>query len=295
VASHGLGDYSKPVSLGESVVGRAVLDRRPCPISDISNSPYKNSEFARAHGLRSLVSVPLIFKDRAVGGMTVYSSSVDSFGANEVGLLLAMGSQVAAVLENGLLLRDTVSTLVSLARAVEAKDPYTHGHSERVTAYAAILAERIGVSSRDVEMIKQVGPMHDIGKIGVSESVLLKPAELNEAEWDAMRRHPVIGENIVSSIRRFQPGLFLVRNHHERIDGRGYPDGLSGEEIPLTVRIVAISDAYDAMTTTRPYRGALAPEAALSELEANAGTQFDADLVGAFRELADAGAMTLPE
>jgi HD-GYP domain-containing protein (c-di-GMP phosphodiesterase class II) len=178
-----------------------------------------------------------------------------------------------------------VSTLVSLARAIEAKDAYTQGHSARVTAYAVRLAERVGMAGADLAMLKQVAPMHDIGKIGISENIINKPARLSPQERKVMEEHPIIGETIVNSIRSLKSGLYLIRNHHERIDGSGYPDGLAGDEIPFAARIIAIADAYDAMTSKRPYRDPLAIEIALDELAANAGTQFDKDLVDAFASL----------
>lgn len=288
-ASLGLSDYSKPVRLGESIIGKAVQERRPYAVPDISNSPYKNSEFAKKHGLRSLLSVPLILRDRAVGGVTVYSRTPDNFRAPDVRLLCSIATQLAAVLENMQLIRDTVSTLVSLARAVEAKDPYTQGHSERVTLYAVRLAEQIGLPPQDLAILKLVGPVHDIGKIGISESILNKPARLSPQERRIMEKHPVIGETIVNTIRSFKPGLPIVRNHHERFDGTGYPDRLKGEQLPLTARIVSIADAYDAMTTKRPYRDPMEPSAAFEELESCAGTQFDGDLVRVFCKLGREG------
>jgi len=284
-ASLGLTDYSKPVRLGESVVGRAVLERRPYAISNIGDSPYKNSDMVKKHGIQSLVSVPLLLRDRSIGGMTLYSCSPEGFCATDIRVLVAVATQLATVIENTQLIRDTVSTLVSLARAIEAKDAYTQGHSERVTAYAVKLAERVGMVGSDLSILKQVAPMHDIGKIGISESIINKPARLSPQERTVMEEHPVIGETIVNSIRSLQSGLFLIRNHHERMDGSGYPDGLVGDEIPFAARIIAIADAYDAMTSKRPYRDPLNVNIALEELSANAGTQFDEELVKAFASL----------
>jgi response regulator RpfG family c-di-GMP phosphodiesterase len=284
-ASLGLADYSKPVRLGESVVGRAVLERKPYAISNIDESPYKSSEFTRKYGLKSLVSVPLLLKDRAVGGLTLYCTQAEGFTAEQIRALFAIATQLAMVFENARLIRDTVSTLVSLARAIEAKDPYTQGHSTRVAAYAVRLAETVGMVGQELALLKQVAPMHDIGKIGISESILHKPARLSPHERRVMEEHPVIGESIINSIRSLQPGLYVVRNHHERLDGGGYPDGLVGDEIPFAARIIAVADAYDAMTSKRPYRDPLADEAAVEELQSSAGTQFDPELVKAFLSL----------
>jgi len=291
--SRGMPGYSKPVRLGESVVGRAVLERKPYLIKDLDDSPYEKSSFAAEKGLKSLMSVPLLLKDRAVGGLTVYATRADNFSRTDAHLLCAMASQIATVVENGRLIRDTVSTLVSLARAIDAKDRYTQGHSARVTAYSVLLAERVGINGTELAMLKQIGPMHDIGKIGISEIIINKPARLSPQERRVIQQHPVIGERIVNSIRTFQPALYLVRNHHEDYDGSGYPDGLRGEEIPLAVRVLRIADTWDAMTTRRPYRDPLDPDTAFEELRRHAGTQFDADLVGEFSELKGCGALQL--
>jgi len=291
--SRGMPGYSKPVRLGESVVGRAVLERKPYLVRNIDDSPYEKSDFVVSRGLCSLLSVPLLLKDRAVGGLTIYATCADNFGPGDVNLLCAIASQVASILENGRLIRDTASTLVSLARAIDAKDRYTQGHSARVTAYSVLLAEKIGIKGTELAMLKQIGPMHDIGKIGISEMIINKPARLSPQERRVMQQHPIIGERIVNSIRSFQPGLYLVRNHHEDFNGAGYPDGLRGDEIPLSARVLRIADTWDAMTTRRPYRDPLDPDVALDELRKYAGTQFDADLVGEFCELKSDGALEL--
>ncbi len=291
--SRGMPGYSKPVRLGESIVGRAVLERKPYLVKNLDDSPYKKSGFAAERGLSSLISVPLLLRDRAVGGLTVYSMNVDNFSSSDVHLLCAIASQIASILENSRLVRDTVSTLVSLARAIDAKDRYTQGHSARVTAYSVILAERVGIEGTELAMLKQIGPMHDIGKIGISETIINKPARLSPQERRVMQQHPVIGERIVNSIRSFQPALYLVRNHHENIDGAGYPDGLRGDEIPLAARVLRIADTWDAMTTRRPYRDPLDAAVAMEELRAHAGTQFDADLVEEFCALQGEGSLEL--
>lgn len=287
--SRGLTDYSKPVSVGQSVVGRVVLERKAYCVPDVEISPYRGSAFVKARGLKSLLSVPLVAKDRVVGGLTVYSREPDRFSQEDSELLCAMASQLGLVAENSRLERDTMSTLVSLARSIETKDSYTRGHSERVTFFAARLAERAGLSPQDVATMKVIGPIHDIGKIGVSEAIIKKPAQLSPKEYRLMQQHPVIGERIVGSLHTVQPGLFLIRNHHERMDGEGYPDGLKGEEIPLTVRVLTIADSYDAMTSLRPYRDPRTMDAAVEELRRCSPDQFDPELVGAFGDLAREG------
>lgn len=289
-ASAGLEWPSKPVKLGESIIGRAVLEKRPIPISEITSSPFAKPDFARQKGLASMLSVPLVVKDRAIGGFTVYHRKHCDYDAGDVKLLRVIASSAAVAIENSQLFRDTINTLVSLARAIEARDPYTQGHSERVTAYAAALAEECEVGPEDLMLIKKLGPMHDIGKVGVGDGLLGKPGPLTDDERLIMQRHPVIGETIISPIKLLQPGVHMVRHHHERVDGSGYPDGIGGQDLPISVRVITIADSYDAMTSKRPYRDALPMETAIAELRRHSGSQFDGDLVPPFIDLLERGA-----
>ena len=170
-----------------------------------------------------------------------------------------------------------------LARALEAKDAYTSGHSIRVSQYAVATAERMGFSGPSLEGIRLGGELHDIGKIGTSETVLHKPGTLTKEEFDQITKHPLLGEKMLSPLAQDSPDVLrIVRSHHERLDGRGFPDGLRGEKIPIEARIVAVADAFDAMTTRRPYRESRPPDAALAELRRVAGSQLDPDAVEAF-------------
>lgn len=187
--------------------------------------------------------------------------------------------------------RAIFQSLLGLANALEAKDLYTHGHSERVAGLARRLAEAVGLSGPGVETIAQAGLLHDVGKIAVPEVILGKPGPLTDAEWDIMRRHPVIGAQIVAPLEFFQIGAVLVRHHHERHDGSGYPDGLRGEAIPLGARIIAIADVYDALTSNRPYRTALSHPEGAEYLRRAAGRTLDPRLTITFLEqVADAPA-----
>jgi putative two-component system response regulator len=181
-----------------------------------------------------------------------------------------------------------------LARALEAKDPCLRGHSIRVSRYAVATARRLGLGEAAVEQIRIGGELHDIGKIGTREAVLQKPGALTEEERHQICAHPVLGERMLAPLARESPGVLrVVRSHHERVDGAGFPDGLQGQAIPLEARIVAVADAFDAMTSERPYRGPRAPAAALHELREVSGTQLDAEAVDAFTGvLADSA--TLP-
>lgn len=178
--------------------------------------------------------------------------------------------------------RGICQSLLGLANALEAKDPYTRGHSERVGATSATLARALGLGPAEVDTVAQAGFLHDIGKIGVPEAVLGKPGALTEEDWALMRRHPLIGAQIVAPFDFLASAAPIIRHHHERCDGSGYPDGLRGEAIPLGACIVAVADVYDALTSDRPYRAALGPEQALEHLGAEAARTLDARVVAAF-------------
>jgi HD-GYP domain-containing protein (c-di-GMP phosphodiesterase class II) len=177
--------------------------------------------------------------------------------------------------------RSICQSLLGLANALEAKDVYTRGHSERVGAWSRRLAAALGLPAGEVDTITQAGLLHDIGKIGVPETVLRKRIGLDADEWRLMRQHPVIGAQIVAPFDFFAGGALVIRHHHERWDGSGYPDGLAMSAIPLGARIVAVADVLDALTSERPYRAALASDAALAHLAAEAGHTLDADVVAA--------------
>jgi HD-GYP domain-containing protein (c-di-GMP phosphodiesterase class II) len=184
-----------------------------------------------------------------------------------------------------------VATMTSLAKVVEAKDATTRGHLDRTHRCGLALAERV---DPELAARPEVGYgffLHDIGKVGIPEAVLCKRGPLDEAEWAVMREHPAIGAQIVSPIRFLAGAVEIVRTHHERWDGLGYPRGLRGEEIPLAARIFAIADSFDAMTSDRPYRAAMKLDHALDEIRSGAGSQFDPDVATAFLDLVHEGAL----
>jgi HD-GYP domain-containing protein (c-di-GMP phosphodiesterase class II) len=178
--------------------------------------------------------------------------------------------------------RAIYQSLLGLANALEAKDAYTRGHSERVGEWSRRLAVALDLPAGEVEAVGRAGLLHDLGKIGVPEAVLRKQGPLDDGEWVLMRRHPVIGAQIVAPFEFFAAGGSIIRHHHERCDGSGYPDGLAGDAIPIGARIVAVADVYDALTSERPYRRALAHEGALEHLIAEAGQTLDESIVAVF-------------
>jgi putative two-component system response regulator len=183
-------------------------------------------------------------------------------------------------------LENAETVLFTLATSIEAKDPYTEGHCERLSEYSMALAERLGLPEELRIALRRGGIVHDVGKIVVPEHILLKPGKLTEEEWAIMRQHPLVGENICRPLRTFRLVLPIIRHHHEKLDGSGYPDGLKGDEIPLTAKILQTVDIYDALTTERPYRKALAPEHALTIIreEAKRGW-WDAALIAELEAL----------
>ena len=178
--------------------------------------------------------------------------------------------------------RASLQALRGLANALEAKDPYTHGHSERVGHWAGRTATAMKLPREAAGIIAQAGLLHDIGKIGVPEAVLRKPGALGSGEWAVMRQHPITGAQIVAPFDFFAEGARIIRHHHERCDGSGYPDQLLRDEIPIGARIVAVADVYDALTSDRPYRRALSVTDAIHELHREAGRTLDGDVVEAF-------------
>lgn len=177
-------------------------------------------------------------------------------------------------------LRKNVVTMVdSLAQALEARDPYTAGHSARVADYSLMIGEDLGLSDLELEVLRHGSVLHDIGKIAVKQEVLHKPGRLTDDEFEHIKIHPVVGKEILEPIEDFQEMLDLVYYHHERIDGRGYPEGLKGDAIPMLAQIVAVADTYDAMTSDRPYRDGMHPERALAIMKEVSGTQLNGDLV----------------
>ena len=179
-------------------------------------------------------------------------------------------------------------TIKVLAQAIDARDHYTHSHSENVSRYASVIAAEMGLSAKEIETIRQACELHDLGKIGVGDSVLLKPGALTEQEWLQIRKHPVIGAQILEPLTFLNDVIDLVRQHHEHYDGRGYPEGRKGEDIHLGARIINLADAYEAMRSARSYRKiTLTREAAVAEIKKHSGTQFDPKVVDAFLRVVD--------
>lgn len=183
------------------------------------------------------------------------------------------------------------SVLFTLARSIEGKDPYTHGHCERLSAYSARLGGEVGLSENQITALRRAGVVHDVGKVAVPDSILLKPRGLSPEEWMLMREHPLVGERICAPLKSFRLVLPIIRHHHEKCDGSGYPDGLRGEAIPITARVLQIVDVYDALTTERPYKKALSSSDAIRVMQEEVSKGWwDAQIFAQFERLVRQGA-----
>ncbi|MGA1874529.1 MAG: HD-GYP domain-containing protein [bacterium] len=178
--------------------------------------------------------------------------------------------------------KEYLNTIQALCELIELKNVYTHRHSQKVTRYAVEIAREMGLSQEEVEQVKQSGLIHDIGKVGISDAILNKPGRLSEDEFHEIKKHPGLGIKVLKHLRLLQPEMAIIAHHHERWDGKGYPDGLKGSKIPRASRILAVADSFDAMLSNRPYRTSQTLEYALSELHQCSGTQFDPEVVEAF-------------
>lgn len=267
-------------------------EERHFMLTDLSASEFAASEMNKIENLvlRDTLVLPLKPRDKFLGVIQVANKRGNlTFRPEDLDLLKILGSQVAFVIQNADLFQNLqrayIDTLSALTSAIDAKDSYTRGHSERVTELSIRLASSLGVAKEEVEKIKLGGLLHDIGKIGIPEGILNKPGRLTDEEFDIIKSHPEMGVKIMGRVEFLEAIVPIILSHHERYDGRGYPQNLKGEAIPLLARIVSVVDTYDAMTTDRPYRKALTVEEALQEIDKCAGTQFDPDIARHFIQM----------
>ncbi|MFP4071162.1 MAG: HD domain-containing phosphohydrolase [Desulfovibrionales bacterium] len=251
-------------------------------------SGHNTEGFGRRNS--SLMVVPLENKLKKIGIVALIRETANErYSASELQLLTVFASHTASSLENARLYGQmhslNMQVIRSYAKAVEAKDIYTRGHSDRVALYAIKLGHRLGLPTSDLDQLYTAGVLHDIGKIGIPDQILNKPSPLTDEEYAVMKKHPEIGQAILSKVESLDPILSIIYHHHERMDGRGYPSGLSGAEIPFLARIVSVVDSFEAMTSDRAYRNALSQEKVVSILEKGAGTQWDKDLVAVWLEI----------
>ena len=275
-----------PSPATDELAALAVLTGRGLEIRDAETDDHLSALARATNQLRSFLVVPLARQEGVIGALTVGFCDPHEFGPEELPLLTTIGGQIAIALQNAeayeKLDRMYLETVTALAAAMEAKDQYTASHADSLATMAVAVGSRLGLSDGELRMLQFAAVLHDIGKIGIPGNILNKPAELTRDEFETMAQHTIIGERIISRIDYLVPIARIIRSAHERWDGTGYPDGHRGEEIPLASRILLVCDAFDAMTTDRPYRSALPVDEALGELARHAGSQFDPRVVDVF-------------
>jgi len=278
---------SMRLKMGQGIAGWVARHGEPVLVPDVCQDERFFAGVDKAIGFQtgSILCVPLKMGERVLGVVEVINKVAGSFTQNDLALLEAIAGPAAIAIENARLfngLRElSWETIRALAQAIEAKDPYTRGHSEQVSHYAAQIALRMGLPSHEVQDIRYSGLLHDIGKIGLSDGILLKPGRLSSEEFEAVKLHPVRGYEIVQGIRPLRKIAIPILLHHERMDGQGYPEGRRGDQIPLSARIMAVADAFDAMTSDRVYRSRLPLSQVADILNEGVNVQWDSEVVHA--------------
>ena len=286
------------VAVGEGLVGRVALSGRGEIVDDVTADPGWRGELSGTFRTKAVMTVPLKAHARVIGVLQLLNPIRKlTFSSDDMARMRLFAAPLGQAIDNArlysILKGQFVDTVTALAEAVEKRDPYTGGHVRRVVVYSLLLGFEMGLHHEQLEELRLAATLHDVGKIAVPDDVLRKPAPLDETEAEVMRRHPVDGADIVSRIRELRGILPGVRSHHERLDGKGYPDGLCDSEIPQAARIIAVADTYDAITSSRPYRTAMAPEDGAEEIDRGAGTQFCPEVVAAFQRLMKRGDFTV--
>jgi putative nucleotidyltransferase with HDIG domain len=238
--------------------------------------------------------VPLKIREKVFGVLTATLGQESvRFTEKDLFYLAFMAKSAAHSIENLALYENIYenlfATLYAFVNAVEARDLYTREHSSRVTGISMIIGKQLGCSVEEMDILNFAGHLHDIGKIGIRDDILLKPGRLTDEEFEKIKEHPTIGANILEQLGFWERERQIIRCHHERYDGTGYPDGLKQEQIPLLARILSVADVYDAMASDRAYRKRMEEEVILKIIHEGVGTQFDPDVVAAFKEVYDRG------
>lgn len=291
----------KKADISQSIVRRVVQSGEPVWVNDVADDPNLEAQASiQALDLRSIVAIPLNYSqsylsrtsrdDPLMGVIYVDSRSARRrFTEADVDLLLAFSYQGAISIENAQLHRDLqenyLALVGSLAEAVEVKDRYTRGHSELVSRYAVAMAQEMGLTEREIEEIERGGMLHDVGKIGIDEAILNKPGRLTDEEFDVIKMHPVYGAQILEPIQFLGRVSDIVHQHHERMDGSGYPQGLEGEEICLGARIIAVCDVFEGITSYRPYRKPMEPQQVVEVFKEESGDKLDPHCVEVFLKI----------
>jgi hypothetical protein len=277
------------LDIQSGIAGWVARHGVPLVVNDVENDPRFYPEMDKTTGFvtRAIMCSPLIAGGRVIGVIEVLNRlDGQDFDDRDLQTLTAVAATAAIAIENSRLHQSVVAgykgTISALAAVIDAKDPCTRGHSQRVVEYALMGGQALSLSKEDLENLEYAAILHDIGKIGIPDSVLTKPSELTDEEARAFREHPEIGVRLIGDIPFLNPIQKPVLHHHERYDGMGYPAGLAGEDIPVHARLLAVADAFDSITTDRPYRAALSQEHAVDELRRCSGSQFCPSTANAF-------------
>ncbi len=261
-------------------------DHNPCLISDAS----KNKHFDDV--VHSLMVVPVKIRDNIFGIASAFSFSKNKyFNEKDIYYMSFISQKASAAIENIALYENIYdnlfSTLYAFVTALEVRDLYTRKHSTRVAKYAHMIAEEMDCTDEELDIIRFAGSLHDIGKIGIRDNILLKPSQLSPEEYKKIKEHPEIGADIISKLGLWDKEMEIIRHHHERFDGKGYPGGLKGDKIPKLSRILCVADSFDAIDSDRAYRKKMKKDEVFGIIKENSGTQFDPEVVKAFLKLAD--------
>jgi PAS domain S-box-containing protein len=286
---------SSAVRLGEGYAGRAAFERKSLIVNDFSNVPagFKSTSLIDAEGFKLYIGVPLIAKGKVKGVLEVFCRSVMELDPEWMNFLNTLTGQAAVAIDNATMVDDLHrtydelrmaydSTIEGWSRALDHRDKETEGHSQRVTELTVKIARRMGIKDEELVHIRRGALLHDIGKLGVPDNILLKTDKLTDEEWEIMKRHPVIAHDILSPIAFLRPAIDIPYYHHEKWDGSGYPIGLKGMQIPISARIFAIVDVWDALTSDRPYRPAWTKEKVIEHIRSLAGVHFDSEIAEIF-------------
>ena len=295
-----LGDKGERVKeirlkIGEGIAGWVAEHGKPLLLQDVRKDPrfYKSADQKTEFVTRDMVCVPVKVKDKVIGVLQAINRAEGVFTEDDVELFQLFSNQVAIALDNARLyeeIRETFfATAEALAEAIEKRDPYTGGHTKRVVNYCLVAAKYLNLTPEELEILKLSAILHDVGKIGVEDRILRKPGNLDDEEAKIMKMHPLLGAEIMRHIRQLKDLIPGMLHHHERPDGKGYPEGLKGMDIPIVARIISAADTYDAMTTNRPYRKGLSHQTAIDEIKKEAGAQFDKEVAEAFVKAFEAG------
>lgn len=276
------------IGIGKGIAGWIVMNGEAVIIDDVQNDPrfYRDADTYSEYTTHTMVAAPVKSGSKIIGVLQAVNKHGDGFTPEDRDLLVSLAHQVAPAIENARMyeiVRDTFyGVSMALAEALEKRDYYTGGHTNRVSSYCMSIGSRLNLGEKEMEALWLASILHDVGKIGVKDAVLQKAGRLDDDEFKAMSLHSQYGSEILSHIKSHRAVIPGVRGHHEQYDGNGYPDSLKADEIPLIARIISVADAFDAMTSDRPYRVAMSHKQACAELLRCRGQQFDPEVVDAF-------------